>query len=207
LIARVETPHGLCVLVEVGDVDGTLATLPPEEQAVANTLAEIRRREHVGGRAALHHGLGDFATPILSDDRGAPIMPAGWLGSVSHKSHLAGALVAPQTIGGRVGLDLERAAAPKVDIARRILTPRELAALPAHDRGRETTLRFAIKEAIYKAIDPYLRRYVGFTEVELDFDRDACLVTTALPRAIEATWREHEGFWLATARAVTLEDR
>jgi hypothetical protein len=26
-------------------------------------------------------------------------------------------------------------------------------------------------------------------------------VTTALPFAIEATWREHAGHWLATARA------
>jgi 4'-phosphopantetheinyl transferase EntD len=64
------------------------------------------------------------------------------------------------------------------------------------------TLHFAIKEAIYKAIDPYVRRYVGFTEVELAFAGDAVTVTTALPFAIEATWREHAGHWLATARAV-----
>jgi hypothetical protein len=79
------------------------------------------------------------------------------------------------------------------------------------------TLRFAIKEAIYKAIDPHLRRYVGFTEVELDLEPGepgepgdpgdpgdpcgACRVTHALPLAIEAAWREHAGHWLATARA------
>jgi 4'-phosphopantetheinyl transferase EntD len=203
LIQRLTTPHGLCVLVEVDDLESALATLPAEEQAHANALAELRRREHVAGRAALHHGLGDFSSPILSDDRGAPIMPAGWLGSVSHKAARAGALVAPASLGGYVGLDLEAAAPPKVDIARRILTPRELGQLPANalERGRATTLRFAIKEAIYKAIDPMLRRYVGFTEVELEIAGDAIAVTTQLPLAIEATWREHEGFWLATARA------
>ena len=27
---------------------------------------------------------------------------------------------------------------------------------------------FSVKESIYKALDPFVRRYVGFTEVELD---------------------------------------
>ncbi|HMG57415.1 MAG TPA: 4'-phosphopantetheinyl transferase superfamily protein [Kofleriaceae bacterium] len=72
------------------------------------------------------------------------------------------------------------------------------------DAGRGVTLRFSIKEAIYKAIDPYVRRYVGFTEVELELDPagDAVAVTTALPFAIAATWREHAGHWLCTAHAV-----
>jgi enterobactin synthetase component D len=203
LIQRIATPHGQCVLVEVDDFDSALAALPPEERAHAEALAEIRRREMICGRTALHHGIGDFTSAILPDDRGAPQLPAGWVGSVSHKGALAGALVTP-SFGGFVGLDLERAAPPKVDIARRVLTAREAIALPEDplERGRAVTLRFAIKEAIYKAIDPYLRRYVGFLEVELALDGDAVAVTTALPIAIEASWREHDGHWLATARAV-----
>ena len=202
MIQKLETTHGLCVLVDIDDVERTLATLPPEEQAHAQTLAEIRRREHVGGRFALHHALADFTTPIAVSDRGAPVLPPGWTGSVSHKGTRAAAIVAAFD-KAHVGLDLERAAPPKIDIARRILTPREQSALAGDDleRGRAVTLRFAIKEAIYKAVDPYVRRYVGFTEVELDLDGEACIVHTALPFAIEATWREHEGFWLATARA------
>ena len=202
MIQRLETAHGLCVLVDIADVEDALAQLPPEEQAHAKTLAEIRRREHVGGRFALHHALADFTTPIAVSDRGAPILPAGWTGSVSHKGARAAAIVAPFA-SAHVGLDLERAAPPKLDIARRILTPREHSALAGDDleRGRAVTLRFAIKEAIYKAIDPYVRRYVGFLEVELDLEGDQAIVRTALPFAIEATWREHEGFWLATARA------
>jgi enterobactin synthetase component D len=203
LIQKLETAHGLCVLVDIDDVEGALAALPPEEQAHAQTLAEIRRREHVGGRYALHCALADFRTPIAVNDRGAPILPAGWTGSVSHKGSRAAAIVAAFTDGAYVGLDLERAAPPKVDIARRILTGREQSALAGDDleRGRAVTLRFAIKEAIYKAVDPYVRRYVGFTEVELDLEGEVCLVRSELPFAIEATWREHEGFWLATARA------
>lgn len=197
MIQTLETPHGRCVVVEIDDVERTLAALPAPEQAHAQTLAELRRREHVGGRFALHHALGDFTTPIGITPRGAPALPAGWTGSVSHKGARAAAIVAPHE-AAHVGLDLERAAPPKIDIAKRILTPREQASVRD---GRDVTLRFAIKEAIYKAIDPYVQRYVGFLEVELDVGADTARVTTQLPFAIETTWRELEGYWLATARA------
>jgi len=195
---RLALAHGACVIVELDDPEAALASLPPDEQDRARALAALRRRDYVAGRTALHLALAT-AAPILSDDRGAPILPAGWVGSVSHKGVRAAALIAPAG-RGHLGVDLELAVPPRQDIARRILTPREQAALP--DRGRAVTLRFSIKEAIYKAIDPYVRRYVGFTEVELDVTGDAVTVTTALPFAIEATWREHAGHWLATARAV-----
>jgi 4'-phosphopantetheinyl transferase EntD len=194
---RLALAHGACVVIELDDHDAALADLPAAEQHRAAELAPPRRRDYIAGRTALHLALAS-AAPILSDDRGAPILPAGWVGSVSHKGAFAAALVAAAG-HGHVGVDLERAVPPRLDIAPRILTPRELAALP--DRGRAVTLRFAIKEAIYKAIAPYVRRYVGFTEVELDFTGDGVSVTTGLPFAIEASWREHAGHWLATARA------
>lgn len=205
----VATAHGTAIVLAIAldDADAlaaALARLPAEEQRIASTLSPIRRREFVAGRLALHSALDDFAFAIVPDERGAPTLPAGYTGSVSHKGAHAAAIVAPRE-GGLVGLDLERAAPPRSDIAPRILTPRELAALPtADERGRAVTLRFAIKEAIYKAIDPVVRRYVGFQEVEVDVAeaRACCAVTSAFPLAVEASWLEHAGHWLATARAV-----
>jgi enterobactin synthetase component D len=166
---RLETPHGRCVVVR-GDT-----------------------------RAALCDALG-FAVEIGRDDRGAPVMPAGWLGSASHKAeHAAGLVLRDDGAGARIGVDLELARAPRMPIERRVMTPRELAALA--DR-RDITRTFSIKEAIYKAIDPFARRYVGFLEVELAFAGELCTVATALPFAIDAWWCEQDGFWLATARAV-----
>jgi enterobactin synthetase component D / holo-[acyl-carrier protein] synthase len=207
---RLALAHGACVIVELAepdDAEAALAQLAAAEQQRAAELAPVRRRDFIAGRTALRLALAEApaaGAAMLSDDRGAPVLPAGWVGSLSHKGGLAAALVAPAG-AGHVGVDLERAVAPRADIARRILTPREQAALDARapGRGAEVTLRFAIKEAIYKAIDPYVRRYVGFTEVELELDvADAVVVTTALPFAIEARWRAHGGHWLATARAV-----
>lgn len=213
---RVVTPHGLCVLVELADaeLDAALAVLHADERLHAATLSPGRRRDFIAGRTALHAALvehGDHAigrTALLADDRGAPRLPAGLSGSISHKGRVAGAIVGTASVGF-VGIDLEHAAPPRIDIARRILTDRELAALPVgaaepHARGREVTLRFAVKEAIYKAVDPIVRRYVGFREVELDMAPTTAAVTHALPAHVETTWREHGGLWLATARAARL---
>jgi hypothetical protein len=45
---------------------------------------------------------------------------------------------------------------------------------------------------------------VGFTEVELEVGAEICVATSALPAAIEASWREHGEFWVATARATPI---
>lgn len=189
----IDTPHGRCVIVE-GE-----GALLDEERAHAEQLAEVRRREFAAGRTALRRAFGQ-EVPILPDDRGAPQLPAGWVGSISHKGGRAAGLVGPAD-AGFVGVDIELASASRLPIERRILTPREQERVS----GREVTLYFAIKEAIYKAIDPIVRRYVGFTEVELALEGDIAHVHVLdpmrLPVDIEAWWREHEGHWLATARA------
>lgn len=198
----VETPHGRCLIVEIpGDGEPDVSTLVGDEVALAASLGPLRRRELVAGRTAMRSLLGaDVA--IVAGERGAPVLPAGWVGSISHKGGRAAALVAPAG-EGFVGIDLELAAPPRQSIESRILTPRELARV--RDR-REITLSFSIKEAIYKAIDPIVHRYVGFTEVELDIAPDGgCTVhvvdASRLPVVVEAWWREHDGHWLATARA------
>jgi 4'-phosphopantetheinyl transferase EntD len=178
----VDTPHGRCLILKgEGDL-------------------------HALGRAAMCEALAMPGLDIPRDDRGAPVIPAGWLGSISHKHERAAALVARDDgTGARIGVDLEVAAEPRQPIESRVLRPRELAAL--RDR-REVTLYFAIKEAIYKAVDPFVRRFVGFTEVELALaDGGACVVTSELSLAIEAWWCERDGHWLATARAVRPRNR
>jgi len=181
VIERIESPHGV-VAIATGN----------------ETPRELGR---IALRAALGE-LGCVAGEIANDERGAPIVPAGFVGSISHKRGRAAALAARDD-GARVGVDLERAVAPRQPIERRVLTARELAALG--DRTT-VTLAFAIKEAIYKAVDPFVRRYVAFGEVELAIGgHGACGVhavePSRLPAAIDAWWCERDGYWLATARA------
>ena len=180
---RIESPHGTAVLIV--------------EAAGTPTFT--------AGRRALCEALGETVEPaqIGKSDRGAPIVPRGH-GSIAHKTGpervVAVAIAAPHL----VGIDVERALPPRQAIERRILTPRELARL-GPDR-RTVALVFAIKEAIYKAVDPVVRRYVGFTEVELDLATRTA--TTALPFELDVWWTElaePEPLWLATARATLKE--
>jgi enterobactin synthetase component D len=167
--------------------DATLAVLPladepeelesaihPQEQAQLASFGPLRRKTWLGGRSALRaalaaHGV-EFAGPILSTKRGAPDVGECARVSISHKEQLAVALVADACAGSAVGVDVELDVPTKIDIARKILTDdelKQLSLLDASERDRCVRTVFSIKEAIYKAIDPFVGRYVAFREVEL----------------------------------------
>ncbi len=74
-------------------------------------------------------------------------------------------------VDGSLGVDLEEVGTPRNHLAARILRPPEAAAVAVlpdeHRRWVALLLRFSMKEALYKALDPYVRRYVDFTEAEV----------------------------------------
>ncbi len=187
------------MVLEEGELEDALAALPEAERRAAEWLSGARRRELIAGRTAMHV-LVEREYAVLSNERGAPVVPAGYSGSISHKLACAAALLA-DAAAGHIGIDLERMAPTKIDIAKRILTRNEKAVA-----GAELLRVFAIKEAIYKAIDPIVQRYVGFQEVELVVGSDGSVEVSVvdaarLPVIIEAWWTEADNYWLATARA------
>jgi 4'-phosphopantetheinyl transferase EntD len=211
--------HGRCVGVrlptseeEVRELAASL--LEPEEQAFAVGLPPARRRTWVGGRAAVRRALEaaslDARGCILPDDRGAPRFPAGVAGSISHKETLAVALVTAKQ--GTIGVDVELDRVGRQDISRHVLAEDEIgeiAGLEGDVRAREVLLRFSTKEAIYKALDPFVRRYVAFHEVSVTPRPDGTADVRARlrpgegPFAVEVTWRRAEGVILTTSRVTT----
>ena len=180
VLFRRELPAGVCVAVSLPEGDDF--ALPPglhaDEAAFAHTQPAARRSTFVGGRVALRAALAavgggaDATGPIVSTPRGAPAMPPGFVGSVSHKRTLAVAIAAraEQTPRRTVGIDVELPRAFRLDVSRRVLTPDEnvaLADLEPAARDAEVLLRFAAKEAIYKALDPWVQRMVSFQEVAI----------------------------------------
>ena len=152
--------------------DEVLAVLHETEVSYARALRSYRQVQFVGGRIALRAAcaqLGVRPPALLPDDRGAPQMPSGYVGSVAHKRDLAVAMVA--LVGdGTLGIDLEAYGPPRMAIARKVLTEPERTAindLPEAQRWHSVLLRFSMKEALYKALDPYVRRYVGFHEAQV----------------------------------------
>jgi enterobactin synthetase component D len=223
---RLDLAHGRCVGVAIptGDCRDLLSDLHPEEQAVARTMPPERQRNWAAGRVALRTALSDLGVdvhstpllskPLLATDRGAPKIGPGAVGSISHKHDLAVALAA--RVDGpaffTIGVDLEKDTAPRIDISRRVLTPDEantLSRVPEPERGRQVILRLSLKEAIYKALDPHVRRHVGFHEAAINaITADGSTrVTLALkekegPFQVDARWVQLDSYFLTTAYIV-----
>ncbi len=228
---RIDLPHGRCVGVRIPtgveqdnllSLAPGLASLAEEERDYLESLSPARKPTWLAGRIALHEALRDLgldAGPILTDRRGAPELPDGVTGSISHKRTLAVALAARRLDGLSIGVDLEPVPTlppspsepgwdSRPDISSRVMTPEELAALaatPEPVRRREVVLHFSIKEALYKAINPLISRYVSFQEATILPHPDGSVtVTLALakqegPFLAEARWSEISGHLLTTA--------
>lgn len=207
-------PHGVLVAVAIAE-ELSLDALHPDELAIAQGLRGVRQKTFVAGRIALGHALAEVGAPrvaVPSDERGAPVLPTGFVGSISHKGDRAIALAAAGD--EHRGVDLEVIKPIRDGIAEMILTAEELARI-GEDRSFATLASFSVKESIYKAIAPTLRRYVAFHEAIVVLpERDEIRATFArvqvslqlangeqAPR-VEATITERDGEIISTARVV-----
>jgi 4'-phosphopantetheinyl transferase EntD len=71
---------------------------------------------------------------------------------------------------GTLGIDLEDYSPERPGITTMVLRESErsiVASLPEDVQWMATLQRFSMKEAVYKALDPYVQRYVGFHEAEV----------------------------------------
>ncbi len=205
-------PFGWAVGVTASGEGAALRLLHPREQEATRTMAPLRSKSWVLGRLAMQHALvrvGVTNTAVLANDRGAPILPSGLRGSISHKDERAVALVV-NALDAHVGIDLEVFSRRRADISRHALTEDEMAAdasLGDNERMERLLLRFSLKEAIYKAIDPFLQRYVAFKEVRVDplaggaTKIDLRLVEPNVPVRVEAHWLQRNDICISTARA------
>jgi len=149
--------------------------LHPDEAACVRRAVAKRRREFTAGRLCARDalatlGIHDF--PLLVGEGRVPIWPPGVVGSISHCKDYCGVAVArADTIVG-LGFDVERADPLEPELLARICTPRERERLPASpgapDPGK---LTFCAKESFYKCYFPHTREFLGFQDVEIEFER------------------------------------
>jgi 4'-phosphopantetheinyl transferase EntD len=198
VLARQDTLLGCLVLVQDwGRPSGSLA------------FEAGREALRLALRACLWNGDGELARLPW----GAPEVPPGFAGSISHKAEggsvLAVGLAAPGA-DQRLGVDLEVVDAPRESLARMVLTDQEadcLEGLPAGLRWRGTLLRFSLTEALYKALDPAVQPLVDFKDVSM-FPHDDGSVCSRwhAPRAepvatMQARWQALDRLLLTCARA------
>ena len=182
------------------DLDAVLATLPDAERALCLSWAPRRQGTFAAGRFALRAALVaagvvggvDDVGAVGRDDRGAPVLPPlsrAVRVSLTHKDTVAAAVVDVGIVVGAwaIGLDLEiddgRDRHSTDKLAKQVLLDDEIAALHDDDQRRRRQLfeRFSLKEALYKGLDPFVRRYVGFLEVGVVVGDGSARFTLPMP--------------------------
>jgi 4'-phosphopantetheinyl transferase EntD len=187
--------------------------------------------DDVGKRSIKLPSVAKMDQSILKDEHGRPQVPIGYLGSISHKNNYGVALVTEINTGGNIQEDGTVAAPPKVgigvdierpfnrgrSIARKILTPNEIADLGGLSEvtsDEEVLLRFSLKESVYKAMHPLICQFVGFQEAEIKpHDDGTATVTLNLKngmhktfKKVEAHWRRIDGDLFLSSSRVELKD-
>ena len=208
---RLDLPHGRCVGIEIRP--DHLAAIHADERRHAATLGPARQPSFHAGRRALRLALGDLgvhAGPILPDHRGAPRMPAGSLGSISHKRSCAVGLAARRStktadlsdgepLVEDLGVDLEEVRPLRANIAPRVLTPAERDTwmqVAPELRDRFVLERFSVKEAFFQAANRVVGPRISFQAVAITHVADDGLVD------LHAPWLTERGFsvqgWLGS---------
>jgi 4'-phosphopantetheinyl transferase EntD len=162
------SPPGVLIghrLISPGDEN---ALLPEEAPAFASSVAKVRRASGAARIVArqLLMQLGYAGCPLPRSSSGAPVWPAGVIGSLTHDSRVAIAAVGLRRDIGAIGIDVEPAENLPPELLDMVATPQERSRL-ADDpyRGR---LLFTAKEAVYKAVHPLDQTFLDHHDVQVD---------------------------------------
>jgi 4'-phosphopantetheinyl transferase EntD len=145
------------------------ALLPAEAISFVRSVLQVRRASgavRIVARDLLAR-LGCAPCAIPKARSGAPVWPAGIIGSLSHDKDVAVAAIALDRNFGSIGIDVEPAEPLPPGLLGMVATPAEQARLTMNPcSGR---LLFAAKEAVYKAVHPLDQIFLEHHDVEIDF--------------------------------------
>ena len=195
--------RSLCALLPAEVRSGVLAIDPrhvddlrPSELAAVAAAVPSRRAEFATGRALLRELTGAVSAIDVGPDR-APLLPDGWIGSLSHTATLAVAAVAHPTTFAAVGVDLE--AVGPMSAEERAIVLRE------DDPPLDGRAAMVLKEAAYKAWSALGGPLIDFRDLRLDVVGD--VFTAVAPSngallegnspVLEGRWTGVAGHWLA----------
>lgn len=150
-----------------GPVIDARQALLPEEAAGVSRWAEKRQREFSSGRLYARRAmarLGFAVQPVRRTDDRAPVWPHGMTGSLTHCDDIAAAIVSRMGALRTVGVDIECRGRIHADLHRALFTREEQGLIRG---GLSSTLLFATKEAIYKALHPQAGVFIDFPEMEI----------------------------------------
>jgi len=173
--------RGLPCPVGVGirSVSGDVPTLWPGEEELLGPKALERRRVYFAlGRAAARDALAELGAAQVALGRGTagePLWPEGIVGAITHAGDTVVALVGRKTDYAGLGVDVEELArGPSARAARLVCRPTEMEWADAESGTRRLTMLFSAKEAVFKAVFPIARVWLGFGDAELAWVEARC---------------------------------
>ena len=154
------------VALAVWDVDVHEAELHPDEEAAVRKAVPARRAEFARGRAcarAALAALGVRPVPVQVGPDREPMWPDGVVGSITHAHDRIAAAVAPVSSLDALGIDVETSRPLPPDVRDEVVLDEDrIEAGSAAD-----LVVFSAKEALFKAIFPGTRVWMGFDAVVL----------------------------------------
>jgi 4'-phosphopantetheinyl transferase EntD len=163
------------------DDTGQALVLPPPEEALVAKAAPKRRRDFALGRSCARAALAglDHGDAVIGmGEGGAPLWPAGILGSITHTKGYAAALVAEARNYSGVGVDAERLGGVTEDLWPRLFDDTERDHLMGRgDRAVIATMMFCAKEASYKAWA--MKGALAFRQIHIAPQADGFIATHA----------------------------
>lgn len=183
------------------------AVLFPEEFSAVQGAAPRRQREFASVRACARDAMAALGHPLASvpvGERGAPIWPAGLVGSMTHCEGYRAAAVARSSVIASVGIDAEPNLPLPVGVLSIIAGQREreaLSVLPLVDVAWDRLL-FSAKESVYKTWFPLTHRWLGFEQAEVVLAESGTFACHLLVPGLAVCGRELKsltGHWCASA--------
>lgn len=150
--------------------------LHPEELACVCHAVDRRRAQFGTGRVCARRALvllGVPDVPITVGAGGAPRWPRGVVGSITHTSQYCAVVVKRSPPWRAVGLDAETLGTLDAGTKALIVTEAEsrwLSRFPPQEHDAYALLLFSAKEAYYKFQYPLTKRFLDFSDVEIEVD-------------------------------------
>ena len=190
--------------------------LHPLEQTLVSQSLDVRKSEFGDARWCAHQALRELGAigqePILKGERGMPLWPEGFVGSITHTSGFRAAVAARAEDIWSLGLDAEPSEPLPRGVLKAIARKEELQRVEElKRRGIEYSdrLLFCAKEATYKAWFPLTFRFLDFDEADIDLREDGTLTAYILARPtpvplIHGKWLAKDGYVVVST---TIEHR
>jgi len=156
--------------------------------------ANKRIDDFTRGRACAHRGLSELGIhdfSVLAGEKREPLWPPEIVGSITHTTGFAGAVVARRREVEALGIDCEIVASVDAELWERICTPAErarLERLPRAQAQQQAALIFAAKEAFYKCQFPVSREWVGFEDVTIGISADSFRIIPEVRLPVADEW-------------------